>query len=136
MGGGVAGSEECSRRLLLYLRLFLAVVHATRQLHERGVTHFDIKCDNIMLRRLPRPGDELQGERLKRLVCLVDFGESVFTPGALLGSARGAGRVCQSVLTCPLLHQPRFARARHVHDSESRHRLYQEPRDAEGRWRG
>ena len=100
-GGGGLESPECRRRLLLYLRLFLAVVEATRQLHERGVTHFDIKCDNTMLRRLPQAGDELHGDTLKRLVCLVDFGESVFTPGTV--------HACGAVY----MQRPSHTRARH-----------------------
>ena len=85
MGGGPdAAPGEICRRLLLYLRLYLAVVRATKQLHQRGVTHFDIKGDNVLLRRVPGDADGVGASaerRLGALVCFTDFGESVFTPG-------------------------------------------------------
>ena len=83
-GNAVVGVDESrlptpTRYALLMLRLFRCVVAAVGTLHERGVTHFDLKCDNVMLRRRPELDDTL--EVLQSLVCIVDFGESVFTPG-------------------------------------------------------
>lgn len=36
--------------LWLYLQVFMCVLQRLQQLHEMGVTHYDVKCDNLLLR--------------------------------------------------------------------------------------
>jgi len=64
-GGGVASSQQARAKereaegdpqmlhtshLLLVLDLFSCVLYRLHQLHASGVSHYDVKCDNVMLR--------------------------------------------------------------------------------------
>lgn len=80
----VLGREGAERSARLYVRIFLDVVQAVRQLHAQGVAHFDLKGDNVLLEAAPgcgedsfwRPGDPRPPFR----VVLADFGESCLLP--------------------------------------------------------
>eukprot|EP00948_MAST-09A_sp_MAST-9A-sp1_P000877 g877.t1 len=60
------------------LDIYLLVLDAVRAIHSCGITHYDIKCDNIFFRKLPREGVQCE-------ICLGDFGESRSTKGAYAG---------------------------------------------------
>ncbi|KAL4458989.1 hypothetical protein ABPG75_013854 [Micractinium tetrahymenae] len=84
-------------QLRLYYAVFAEVVSAVGALLERGVVHFDLKCDNCLLEPLPGVSEAEfwapSSERPPFRVVLADFGESkVFsdgTEGALTARARG-----------------------------------------------
>ena len=86
-GGRTALTKQESRCLF---DLFQCVLFRLHQLHMLGITHYDIKCDNVLL----RPGFDAAVERyhatpsmdnqwllLLPYVCWTDFGESVYVPG-------------------------------------------------------
>jgi len=49
-GGSASGAFLSPTRLTLLLDLFSCVLYRLHQLHSAGVSHYDVKCDNIMLR--------------------------------------------------------------------------------------
>jgi len=54
--------------LTLYLRLFDDVLDTVGRLHDVGVVHYDLKCDNVLMR-------SSSSSKMPHL-CLADFGES------------------------------------------------------------
>ena len=88
----------------LLLRVFYHVVSAVKAASDRGVVHFDLKCDNVLLEpqredapteepppRSPR-GSHAAVLPLPFRVALADFGESVlFPPGARRVTFRNRG---------------------------------------------
>lgn len=103
---------------LLLLELFTCVCQRLAQLHEAGVTHYDVKCDNVLLREGfeaaitrrrqalekaspdPRSQASQATERVMGLlpfICWTDFGESTFYPGvpaAATAVSFGRGTEC------------------------------------------
>jgi serine/threonine protein kinase len=63
-----------------YLRIFRSVVVGVQRLHDRGVVHFDLKCDNIFLRSLPAISSATPQSVMDDVVAIGDFGESLYTP--------------------------------------------------------
>ena len=57
-------------------KVYTGVVQAVNLLHESGIAHYDLKCDNIFLRRDPR---EMGNEPC---VCIGDYGESRVLPSS------------------------------------------------------
>ncbi|RYG55134.1 hypothetical protein EON66_06010 [archaeon] len=100
-------------RVLQLLDVFACIVHRLDQLHAAGVSHYDVKCDNVLLRAGFDPVFDAHlhtlragGERhavstrwLKLLpyICFTDFGESVFhpwIPASLSKMEPGRGTEC------------------------------------------
>eukprot|EP00887_Chlorella_sp_A99_P006671 scaffold3.g6671.t1 len=83
-------------QLRLYLSIFQEVVAAVAELQARGVVHFDLKCDNVLLEPLPGvPAPDFWGppsEAPPFRVVLADFGESRLFPCGLDGAATGRAR--------------------------------------------
>ncbi|CAG9464973.1 unnamed protein product [Pedinophyceae sp. YPF-701] len=72
--------RACESHARLYLAVFRQVASAVAQLQARGVVHFDLKCDNVLLEPLPGVSEEefwcpTTAEPPFR-VALTDFGES------------------------------------------------------------
>lgn len=44
--------------LALYLEVFAAVLEAAQRMAEKGIIHFDLKCDNVLLEPLPGVSEE------------------------------------------------------------------------------
>ena len=86
-------SAAASARPLL--RVFAAVVDAVVAMAERGVVHYDLKCDNVLLAPLDpaAPWESLWDlDRLPFRVVLADFGESrLFRPGDDPATRRNRG---------------------------------------------
>ena len=70
-----------SKQLLpVYVDVFSQIASAVAELHAMGVSHYDLKADNILL--ASEDGKkEGQQEHRKIHVRLADFGESLFVPG-------------------------------------------------------
>lgn len=65
--------KHFEQMLHVYLRVFLKVLLAVKSLHNNNVTHYDLKCDNILLD--PGVSDPENGELGKFSVSLADLGE-------------------------------------------------------------
>jgi serine/threonine protein kinase len=106
-----SGSRLSIPHVKVCIDIFACVVHRLGQLHANGVTHYDVKCDNILLRTgfenilernmaLSSQSDSSYTRRWLHLlpsVCWADFGESVFNPGipaAQAPMATGRGTEC------------------------------------------
>lgn len=63
--------------LSTFLHAYERCVASCARMHACGVTHYDIKCDNILLRRERSPGEEAAHSRLH--VVFADFGEACTT---------------------------------------------------------
>lgn len=81
-------APRSEREVLLYLLVFRQIASAVAAMADRGVIHFDLKCDNVLVREgkgAPRvvgcsePGRTELGETLDAVpsVCVGDFGEAV-----------------------------------------------------------
>ena len=53
----------------LFLQIFGAVCNAVSEIHARGVVHHDVKCSNVMVRRIDIAAGDVD-------VCIGDFGEA------------------------------------------------------------
>lgn len=88
-------------RSLLYLEIFREVTRSVCELADRGIIHFDLKCDNILLRDyldssslLCAKNDcerAMKLEEIRRrlrtgLVCICDFGEACVVEGGIASS--------------------------------------------------
>ena len=67
-------------------------MNATAALHTAGITHYDLKCDNVFLRGDPgKEGQEFS-------VCIGDYGEACVVPGThaseVFHSGRARGTEC------------------------------------------
>ncbi len=67
------------RDVACYLRAFHSVVAAVRGMHDRGVVHFDLKPDNVLLRRLDLDAQSPQAH-FDAAVAVGDFGEALCVP--------------------------------------------------------
>eukprot|EP00946_MAST-07B_sp_MAST-7B-sp1_P002305 g2305.t1 len=72
------------------LALFQDIVSKVTILHSMGVTHYDLKCDNILVVSDSFSGTPMAAESVKLLprLRLADFGESYVTPGYHADSTR------------------------------------------------
>lgn len=93
--------------------IFFTVTHALDRLHASGVIHFDLKCDNVLIRdyaaleairqewrsfqtQAPEDRDASTckakllewSQRMQQLICLCDFGESLYAPDEHASSLR------------------------------------------------
>lgn len=89
--GASPEAPSSDEEVALYLSVFRQVVSAVAAMAERGVIHFDLKCDNILVRNTGRPHGDLSspaasarlrnflaaGEHIVPSVCVADFGEAV-----------------------------------------------------------
>ena len=79
----------------LYLLMFRAVLSAIASLHARGVVHFDIKCENVLLRQVI--DDDVLGKAppsvMERVVAVADFGEALY-----LGPSPGEASLASPVV--------------------------------------
>ena len=79
---------------LLFLDLFLEIAQAVAHLAEHKIIHFDLKCDNVLLRKWLKP-NEVRTHLSEGLVCIGDFGQASVCPhqkrsaGLRLRHARG-----------------------------------------------
>lgn len=64
---------------MLYLKLFDKILQAVKGISDAGVIHFDLKCDNILVRRNGASSDNPE-------ICICDFGEALI---ATMGSHSG-----------------------------------------------
>jgi serine/threonine protein kinase len=64
----------------MFIRVFTHIVRAVKFLHDNGVCHYDIKSDNILLRR--RPDGAEASHPASDIFCFTDFGVSLLTPGS------------------------------------------------------
>jgi len=74
-GSGPGGALSA---LPLCLCVFLQVLRATKAVHERGVAHYDLKCDNVLLRSEPA---DATAQLPEDTVCLADFGVALLGAG-------------------------------------------------------
>lgn len=82
--------------VVLLLLIFLEVIEIVKSVHSAGITHFDLKCSNVIVRRLPtleKMGNCLDKGFVSGCVFLADFGEAVVQGdlNAYLGSGRARG---------------------------------------------
>ena len=63
-------STNMNDNLSLYMTLFKQILKAVEVVHSHNVTHYDLKCDNVMLEMCPSAADD--AEEVK--VALGDFG--------------------------------------------------------------
>lgn len=77
--------------------IFAAACAAVSKIHAHNVIHFDIKCDNILLRGDPMLLVE-NPARLQDVVCICDFGESLIVESDKLSqealAKRSRGTLC------------------------------------------
>ena len=87
-------TERVRSSVLLYLRIFSAVVDAVAEFHARGGVHFDLKCSNILLEPLDgERGSDVSGLPFRPV--LADYGESLlFAPGEPRRTERSRGTEC------------------------------------------
>eukprot|EP00937_MAST-01D_sp_MAST-1D-sp2_P002795 g2795.t1 len=80
--------------LALCMRFFAQVLAGVNDMHARGIAHYDLKCDNVLLRNAPTstvkkaslpsdaPGDATGRGGARGAVCLADFGVALLAAGA------------------------------------------------------
>jgi hypothetical protein len=80
-------TRSLQENLPLYLNVFMAVLNAMQFLPDHNTNHYDLKCDNFLLRPLHPgiPDDEIYNQPTSTpnfSVALADFGEAkIFPPG-------------------------------------------------------
>lgn len=67
--------ENPQQNLRLLLLVYKEMLQAVKLMHQLGIVHCDIKCDNFILRRLPQDSDDIT--QISGTIFAVDFGESV-----------------------------------------------------------
>lgn len=77
-------SELKDADVVLCLNIFSKVLEAVQTLHDQNIAHFDLKCDNILLRKITDKDPELLEDeghgRFPFTICISDFGEAqIFT---------------------------------------------------------
>jgi serine/threonine protein kinase len=75
-------AEVSDKDFMVYLHVFNKILEGVQTLHNEGIAHFDLKCDNIFIRER-EPADTKDARyHLPFHVCIGDFGE------AQIGTAR------------------------------------------------
>jgi serine/threonine protein kinase len=84
-----ANDSLSDNTLRLVMSLYLDILVSVEAMHDLGVVHFDIKCENVMLRRPPSlsPKSSLQVSP----VFLIDFGESILLSEVARATWRSRG---------------------------------------------
>lgn len=79
-------APSSDEEVVLHLLIFRQIASAVAGMAERGVIHFDLKCDNVLVRGsaccvLMNVGSFNLGDKLKNMkapsVCVADFGEAI-----------------------------------------------------------
>lgn len=82
----MARAPSSDQEVLLHLLIFRQIAFAVAGMAERGVIHFDLKCDNVLVRgtgccALMELGSFALGDRANNMqtpsVCVADFGEAI-----------------------------------------------------------
>ena len=101
-------SEEWMAVCLLIFRELTSIV---QYIHEQGVVHFDLKCENVLLRGVPSFQSLITAYRthtLSGLICITDFGESINvyanTPNTTLDRCRGTLPIQSPEMLCISQH--------------------------------
>ena len=72
------GDLEVTERVVM-MKVFRSVVAAVQGVHGRGIVHFDLKCDNVFLRRTDVQ-HHWEQVAVDAVVAVGDFGEALFDP--------------------------------------------------------
>ena len=105
-GGAETGAPRSDEEAALYLLVFRQITSAVAAMAERGIIHFDLKCDNVLVRGGSGPGGRHNfpsavSAGMGRIeedvpsVCVADFGESIIGQ-----RRRGATRLKSSMESC------------------------------------
>lgn len=61
--------------LPLYLKIFIRILTAVKCLHANNITHYDLKCDNVLIDSIPVITESTDLNSVTFNVALADFGE-------------------------------------------------------------